>query len=481
MILESNLIKEAEQKTVQNGSFTFLELMQNAGEKAFGKIYDKYNIASKKIAVICGNGNNGGDGFVVARLLYEYGADVTVFIPQGKPQTESALYYYNKLGNIKIKPLFEGEFDFIIDALFGIGLNRPLSKEIISLLNEINNKNAIKIAIDIPSGIHADSGKVLGNCFKADLSITFIAYKPCFFLPEGSEFCGDVIVADIGVSPDKFSYKIIKNPVLPKRPKNSHKGTFGTALLFCGSYGMAGAAMLSAKAALRSGVGIVKSVICDNIYLPFTAYLPEAVCIPVKSAENGGFNPDNIDLDKTFEKSTALLFGCGVGRYRECEKLLETLLLKSEIPTVLDADGINLISSRIELLSKCKAPIILTPHPAEMARLCKKTTAEVEKDRINTARNFAIKHNCIIVLKGANTIVANEEGEIFINNLGNSGMATAGSGDVLAGIMVSLLAQGLSAFEAAKSAVYLHSIAGDKAASNRNEQSLIASDIIEEL
>ncbi|MBR6510596.1 MAG: NAD(P)H-hydrate dehydratase [Clostridia bacterium] len=481
MILESALIKKAEQASVESGSFTFLELMQNAGEKAFDIINKKYDIKSKKVAVVCGNGNNGGDGFVISRLLYEYGADVTVFIPLGEPQTESALYYYNRLNNMKIKTDFEGDFDFIIDSLFGIGLNRPLSKDIVLLLEKLNQSNGIKIAIDIPSGIKADNGEILGSCFKADLSITFIAYKPCFFLNKGSEFCGEVIVADIGVTPEKFSYKTIKNPLLPQRPRNSHKGTFGTALLFCGSYGMAGAAMLSAKAALRSGVGIVKSVICDNIYSPFTTYIPEAVCIPVKSAENGCFNPDNIDFSKAFEKSKAMLFGCGTGTDKECEKLLELLLTKSQIPIVLDADGINLISKSIELLSKCKAPIILTPHPAEMARLCKKNVAEVEADRINTARDFAIKYKCTVVLKGAYTIVANETGEVFINILGNNGMATAGSGDVLSGITVSLLAQGLSPFEAAKSAVYLHSLAGDKAAKKRSESSMIASDIIEEL
>ncbi|MBQ6826037.1 MAG: NAD(P)H-hydrate dehydratase [Clostridia bacterium] len=481
MILESALIKLAEQKAVESGSITFLKLMQNAGEKAFGIINEKYDIKSKRVAVVCGNGNNGGDGFVIARLLYEYGADVTVFIPLGEPQTESALYYYNQLKNIKIKTCFEGSFDFIIDSLFGIGLNRPLSKDIISLLERLNQSSGIKIAIDIPSGIEADSGKILGNCFKANLTLTFIAYKPCFFLGNGSEFCGEIMVADIGITPEKFSYRIIKNPILPERPRNSHKGTFGTALIFCGSYGMAGAAMLSAKAALRSGVGIAKCVICDNIYAPFTSYIPEAVCIPVKASKNGSLTPDNIDFSRAFEKSSALLFGCGTGTDKECEKLLEALLLKSQIPIVLDADGINLLSSRIELLSKCKAPVILTPHPAEMARLCKKTVAEVEADRINTARDFAIKYKCTVVLKGAYTIVANEAGEVFINILGNSGMATAGSGDVLSGITVSLLAQGLSPFEAAKSAVYLHSLAGDKARDKRSERSMIASDIIEEL
>lgn len=479
-VLTKALIKKSEEDAVISGNFSFKELMQNAGKTCANEILKNYNCTNKKVAVICGNGNNGGDGFVVAKELKENGANVTVVLPLGKPITETAKYYFDKLEDTKITTEFSGEFDIIIDALFGIGLNRELSENICNLLTKLNLCNAVKIAIDIPSGIEADSGKILGAAFKADLTVTFIAYKPCFFLPLGNEYCGKVVVADIGVKLTDYSFTINQKPETKKRPKNSHKGTFGTALIICGSYGMAGAAILAARAALRSGVGIAKVVVCDSIYQTLTLGVPEAVCIPVNQNSLGTLTSE-LPPSSAFQKTTAVLFGCGIGLNNDTETLLQNLIQTVDVPFVIDADGINALATSIDILKNSKAPIILTPHPAEMARLCKITVAEVEENRIEVAKNFAKKHNCFVVLKGANTIIASPNGEICINANGNPSLAKGGSGDALAGVIVSLLAQGLPVFEAVKAAVYLHSEAADKALNKRHEYSILASDIIEEL
>ena len=478
-VLSVALIKKTEKNAVNSGNFSYKDLMKNAGKACAKEILKNYNCQNKKIAVICGNGNNGGDGFVVAKELENIGAKVTVIIPFGVPQTKTAKYYFEKLGEIPVTNKFSQDFDIIIDALFGIGLNRPLNSDICDLINDMNSSNAIKIAVDIPSGIEANSGKILGAAFKADLTVTFIAPKPCFFLPYGNEYCGKLTVADIGVKLCGYSYTLNQKPIFEKRPKNSHKGTFGTALLLCGSYGMAGASILSTRAALRSGVGIAKIVVCESIYQTLTLGVPEAVCVPVKENSLGTLTSEL--PDKALEKTTAVLFGCGVGLNNDTKALLEKLIEKVTVPFVIDADGINALASRIDILKNSKAPIILTPHPAEMARLCKKSASQIEENRIETAKTFAKDNNCFVVLKGANTIISSPEGEICINTNGNPGLAKGGSGDVLAGIIVSLLAQGLPTFDAIKAAVYLHSEAADKALLKRKETSILASDIIEEL
>lgn len=481
-VLTKALIKESEENAVKSGVFSFRELMLRAGKNAVDIIMSKYDCLGKRITVVCGKGNNGGDGCVIAEILSGHGADVTVVTPFGAPVTENASYYYNKLKFVKKSDILGDETpDIIIDALFGIGLDRELNEKTVKLINKINAFGCIRISVDIPSGVESDSGRVLGAAVDADMTVTFISLKPCFMLPDGSDYCGETVVSDIGVEPVRYSYLTIEKPIFPKRKHNSHKGTYGTALMFCGSYGMAGAAVLSAKAALRSGVGIVKSVLCDGIYSAFTSSVPEAVCVPVPQNEKGTLSPDNIDISSLLSSCSAVLVGCGLGNNEDTARLTKQIIENSEAPIVIDADGINSICGSIDIIKKSKAPVILTPHPGEMARLCSLTVSEVESNRVETARNFAVKYGCILVLKGADTIVAEPSGEVFFNLGGNPGMSTGGSGDLLAGITVSLLAQGFSPREAAKAAVYLHSEAGDKAAKKRGERAVLPSDMIEEL
>ncbi len=480
-ILKKASIRLSEQHAVDSGMFSFRDLMERAGNEAATILFDQMDCRGKKIGVYCGKGNNGGDGCVMAECLAQCGAEVTVVTPFGVPQTENARYFYERLTLSKrAEQADPSQFDLLIDALYGIGLDRPLDEETVQLIRSLNEAEAFRVAIDLPSGVEADSGKVQGIAFSADLTITFIALKPCFALPSGSDFCGKTVVADIGVQALGNDLPVIERPVFPKRKHNAHKGTFGTAVMFCGSYGMAGAAVLAARAALRSGCGIVKAVLCDGIYAPFTASVPEAVCLPVKQSENGTL-PGDLGLPAVLSGASAVLIGCGCGCDDHIKTLVRRVAEESTVPLVIDADGINAIGRSIDIIKNCKSPMILTPHPGEMARLTGKTVAEVEADRITVAKEYAAKSGCILVLKGADTLVAAPNGDVFVNLTGNPGMAKGGCGDVLAGMLVSLLAQGIPPLSAAKAAVFLHGDAGDKAAAKLGERAMLASDLIGEI
>ncbi|MBQ8268044.1 MAG: NAD(P)H-hydrate dehydratase, partial [Clostridia bacterium] len=390
------------------------------------------------------------------------------------------LQFKSGVEDLKIIWDFVGEYDIVIDALFGIGLNRLLSEKISDLIEKINEYDCTKIAIDIPSGVFCDGGEAV-TAFRADITLTFTAYKPCQLLPQTSEFCGKTIVLDIGLPIDDYAYLTIDKPENIKRPKNSHKGTFGTALLFCGSYGMAGAELLAARAALRSGVGIVKALVCDKNYSAFTSSVPEAVTIPVATDENGAPIVYDRTILSALSSSNALLIGCGLGRSDEAQRLVIRTLEKTQIPTVIDADVINALQGGINIIRKINAPVILTPHPAEMARLCDTTTDVIESNRVKFAKRFAVENNCYLVLKGTNTIVAAPNGRIFFNTTVNDGLATGGSGDVLSGMIVSRLAQGYDPLTAVLNSVWLHGAVADKLAESMPTRAILPSDIIEGL
>lgn len=479
-VLTAAQIKTVEDNAVYNGIFSYTELMKKAADAATCEIVNRYNLIGKKVCVMCGAGNNGGDGLVIASNLKSRGADVTLLLPFGYPITETALHFKSRVNGIKTIEDFNGNYDIVIDALFGIGLNRNLSEKISNLLKKINSYHSTKIAIDVPSGVFCDGGEV-SVAFKADLTITFSAYKLCQLLPQTSSYCGETVVLDIGLPIDDYAYLTIDRPQIVKRPKNSHKGTFGTAMLFCGSYGMAGAEILAARAALRSGAGIVKAIVCDKNYSAFTASVPEAVTIPVDTDISGAPMVYDRTILSSLSNSNALLIGCGLGRSDEAKKLVMRTLEKTQIPTVIDADGINALQGSINIIRKINAPVILTPHPAEMARLCDTTTGRIEANRIKFAKRFAVENNCYLVLKGTNTITATPNGRIFFNTTGNDGLATGGSGDVLSGMIVSRLAQCYDPLTAVLNSVWLHGAVADKLAESMPTRAILPSDIIEGL
>lgn len=473
-------IRSAEENAVINGVFSYSQMMENAGRAATSIISNKYDIKGKRVAIVCGVGNNGGDGFVIANALSKIGVFVTVITPLGEPKTQTAKEQFSFLPSVRVTDELTGCYDFIIDALFGIGLDRTVAGEARRAVEWMNMADCVKIAVDIPSGITSD-GKVAGIAFKADLTVTFIALKDCLLVPPASDYCGEIAVDNIGVPVSDYEYLTVDSPKFKEPDKNSHKGTFGTALLVAGSYGMCGAQILAAKSAQKAGVGIVKAAVIDKNYTTFTSSVPEAVTLPFATDKDGGFLLSDDEVMSCLSNSDALLIGPGMGQSFSAKQTVIKFLKNSQIPIVLDADGINAISFDINVLRGIKAPVIITPHPGEMARLVGVSVKEIQSDRIAYARNFSMKYGVITVLKGANTIIALPDGEVFINATGNYGMATAGSGDVLAGIMVSLLAKGYPPIFAAKAAVYLHGVAGDNAAKKVGKASLTAGDIITEL
>lgn len=480
-ILNRNDIRAAEQNAVSNGIFSFADLMKNAGEAAAKLISERYNITAKKVLVVCGKGNNGGDGIVIANRLSDLGAYVTVCFPLGIPDKYPASEYAGEIMLDTVKNV-EGEYDFVIDALFGIGFKEKPDDSVRYAIERMNLLSGVKIAVDVPSGIDCDGISEPVCAVRADYTVTFIAPKPCFYLPLTAEYCGDFDVAQIGIAPVCYTYLTVPTPEKSKRRKFANKGDFGKALILCGNYGMCGAEIMASLAALRSGAGLVKAFVNERNYTAFCTSVFEAVSIPAKCDAYGCMQIGDEQLREQLLSCDAFLIGCGLGDSLSAEFLIKRALMTVEnIPTVIDADGINTVAKDINIIRKIKAPVIITPHFKEMSRLCHTTVKSIEQNPVKYASEFSKQNSCIVVLKGANTVIASPDGRIFFNTTGNPGMATGGSGDVLAGITVSFLAQGISPLQSALSAVYYHGLAGDKALELSNERSLIPRDIIEEL
>ena len=491
-IFSTKQLQEADLETIKKQGITSTELMERAGTLVFEEIQKRLQNNKITFKIFCGIGNNGGDGLVVARHLIEDGYKVLVYIINySDKRSKDFLINYDRFKNVtndwplllKDRDDFPelNENDFVIDAVFGIGLNRPLVTWVANLLKHINKSNAYILSIDMPSGMAPDSAvESLGAVIKADVTFTFQAPKMAFFLPQTATFAGNVKVLDIGLDREYLQktatttnliHKKYARKYYQKRKKFSHKGTYGHALLIGGSYGKIGSVCLTATATLHSGAGMA------TVFLPKCGYnivqtiLPEAMAITDKS-EN-----DITEVKYDFEPA-AICFGVGVGRKPITLKAFEELLNKIEKPMVIDADGLNLLSEKPELLEKLPKNSILTPHPKELERLVGSWKGDFQK--LEKAKIFAEKYRLILVIKGAHTITIGGK-DIYINNTGNPGMATAGSGDVLAGIITGLIAQGYDPVEAAVFGVYLHGEAGDIAAEKIGYESLIANDICNNL
>jgi NAD(P)H-hydrate epimerase len=445
---------------------------------------------SKNYVVFCGPGNNGADGLAVARILRYYGKPAMVYIFKGKysdaflKEKEKLTKSFHKFVEIRSEadfPAFDKKMNVVvIDALFGIGLSRKLDGLASNLVSKINEWNQFTIAIDLPSGLSPDFTfkSDENNTIKADLTLTIHQPKLAFLFPENEPFVGDFKVIDIGLNAGHIK---VQNPkfqlidadfihsTIRYRPKFGHKGTFGHSLVIAGSQGKFGAAVLASKAALKSGCGKLSAAIPDQAVSIVLNHLPEALITPIQELEQ---NP-NFD----FTIFNAIAFGPGVGLSQIELKILESLLHQHNKPLVIDADGITLLSQNHYLLALLRPHHILTPHPAEFDRLTE--IHHSSWDRFLTQLRFAKENQVIVVLKGHYTSIALPNGQACFNLNGNNGMATAGSGDVLTGILVSLLAQGYSAEEAAILGVYLHGFAGDQAAEKQSKSAMLATDIID--
>ena len=488
-ILSSAEMSAAEEAADKKG-VSFYTLMKNAGNAAADYIVANCETKEKRVAVLCGSGNNGGDGFVIAGRLFEQGLEVSVVLLCGEPKTDCAKRAFSDFcGNVPI--LSPQEFlkrdmpDIVVDAIFGTGFKGEPSDGVKAVMNRVRESGAAVFAVDLPSGVICDSGACSEAVIPADYTLAFAALKYCHILPPANGLCGKVEVLDIGIEKEilereKGNTHIISPPVFKRREKNSHKGNFGTVLALAGSYGMPGAAIIACRAALKAGPGIVKIASVKENYTALALSCPEAVQLPLETEGKTLSKGEIKGLCAQLKGASSLLIGCGMGISPEAEQAVLTLLTKTEIPTLLDADGINNIASSISILKKVKAPLVLTPHPGEMARLTGKTVCEIEADRLGTAKNFAKEYGVWLCLKGANTIVAAPDGRVFVNLLGNPGMASGGSGDMLAGLMAGFLAY-MPIEKAVLSAVWLHSRAGDMARDRRGETSMTVLDMLDML
>lgn len=481
-VLSCEQTRLLERTAVDNGK-TYLELMRNAGSAA-AEILMQNCKPSDKVAVICGKGNNGGDGFVIASHLYDNGYDVSVILADGMPKTEDALAMLKeaqKAGLQIVKSeqiIISGiisDADWVVDALYGIGFKGGLKEQYFSLLDCIKGK---VLSVDLPSGVQCDTGTVQTRAFKADITVSFSTLKPANVLQPGNEYCGKVYVANVGISEKIVSLSPhIAHTIEPNifkdkfyRDKNANKGTFGSAVCVCGSYGMAGAAILCGRAALRSGAGLVKMCVPNSIYPIVAPSLTEAIFVPYNSRS---------EVLSACANSSCASIGCGMGKSADTLAIVEDIITNTDLPIVLDADGINSVCEHIDILRR--GNIIITPHPQEFARLNAVDKDEIQADRIGYSTRFAKEYGIYVVLKGANTVIAAPDGEVFINTTGNPGMARGGSGDVLTGIITALLAQGLTLRDAALCGVYVHGYAGDIACAERGMTSMLPTDITEYL
>lgn len=489
-ILTADQIKKAE-STAFERYFTEAQLMKKAGEKCFERIIEYYGelIRGKKVSVVCGNGKNAGDGFVIAKNLLQFGALAEIVIADRFPTLPEPLLYFEEAekAGVAAVPFEEAQLSetIIVDCIFGIGFHGEPKEPFSKVFDSVNNSGAVVVAVDTPSGTNASEGAVF-KAVRADLTIAISALKYCHILPPANHYCGKTVVVNIGIPDDCYAFDcphtITKKAVkrcFPKRNKNSNKGQNGHLLNICGSYLMPGAAVICAKAALKTGVGLLKCAFPKSVYPVMTSHLMQPIFAPMSENESKTFSMGALNkLTQELEWADCVALGCGIGKNDDTEVIVNQILRSSEVPVVLDADGINSIIANINVLKDAQAPVVLTPHPGEMARLLGKSIADVEANRIDTAKAFAAEYSCVLVLKGANTVVTNGE-SVFVNTTGNPGMAMGGTGDMLTGMIGSFIAQGMDSYSAAKCAVYIHGLCGDITAQEISTRGMTVEDMLE--
>ncbi|MGN6601021.1 MAG: NAD(P)H-hydrate dehydratase [Ginsengibacter sp.] len=476
--------------TINNEQVKSIDLMERAATACFDWIIRNFD-DSYHFIIFCGKGNNGGDGLAIARLLKSIKYRVSVFIVQSGSASADFETNLKKLEKTSVPVTFlkdadsfpqMNKTDVVIDALFGTGLNKPPKGLFAELINFINDQNTNRISIDVPSGLYMDKSSIEANhpVIKADYTLSFQNQKLAFLLPENEPFTGEVSLLDIGLSQEyeeqensklTFVDENIISGIYQPRKAFSNKGNFGYASLLCGSYGMMGAAILSSLGCLRIGVGKLTVVTCEAGYPIIQTAVPEAMCIISGEKYIRNFSE--------FEDFDAIGIGPGISKHDSHKKLLKDLFTVFKKPVVIDADALNVLSETRELYNLIPAQSIITPHPKEFERLFGKVENDFE--RIDVALSKAKELNIYIVLKGHFTFIATSEGNGFFNSSGNAGMATAGAGDVLTGIITGLVAQNYSPLNACILGVYLHGLAGDLAAEIFSPEAMIAGDIIESL
>ncbi len=476
-------------RTLDSRSGDTLALMENAGARVVAAIEERFdNVRDLTVSILCGKGNNGGDGFVVARLLQDLGCTPRVAL-LAQPQDVAGD------AAVKLKGLrpsvIENDADWnaftenpqpnlVIDALLGTGLTRPVEgiyRHVIESLPE-RFPNAIILSVDIPSGLAADSGELIGPAVQADVTVTFAALKYCLVFPPAHKWAGDIVVADIGNPPQllespEHNLNLIGSDTFTRarhrREENTHKGNYGRVLIVAGSLGKSGAAAMAGQAALRSGAGLVTVTTPVNCLPIVAASMPELMTEPLEWP-----------LENILDGKTVMAIGPGLGLDPHTRASVRSAVREALIPMVIDADGLNAFVGHVEDFDSDGRDIVITPHPGEMARLLGRNIEFVNSNRIQVATSFAVQHSLFVVLKGFRTVVATPEGDVYINATGNPGMASAGMGDILTGMLAGLLAQDRlgTITEKVLLAVHLHGLAGDLAAEEIGEEPLVATDLL---
>ena len=485
--LSAEEMKLCDSNTMQHYGVPSCVLMERAALE-FVRSLHKEKADLSRVLVVCGSGNNGGDGMAAARMLFleHFQVDVVMI---GNPQKASEeasrqMGILEKYGIPLFDKLPEGKsYTCIVDAIFGTGLSRPIEGRYAQCIRELNEMEGYKAAVDIASGVSADTGDILGCAFHADLTVTMAFAKYGQLLYPGKAQTGKLIVAQIGITPESF---LDLHPqgvyyeeddlkaLLPKRREDSNKGTYGKVLSVTGSYDMAGASFLSSSAAYAAGAGLVSILSPEANRVPLQTLLPEAV---LKSYEGDGTR----ELEEILPKATSIVCGCGLGTSEEASSLLEALLQEASAPMVLDADALNLMAEDDLLADEAcgfQGQLVLTPHLGEAARLLHTDIASVQEDKIGSARKISQQFQAVCVLKDASTVCCDTEGRLFINTSGCSAMSKGGSGDVLAGTVAGLLAQGMDEWSAATCAVYLHGKAGEYMEKETGAHGLFARELV---
>ncbi len=502
-VVTAQEMRDIDRKAMTDFKIPGVVLMENAGIQVVRAVLEKLPfVQGRTVTIFAGRGNNGGDGLVAARHLFNMGADVKVLMlgNSEKIAGDAALnleiwkrmgqkvYSVTRMDDINAVRLFLAKTDIVVDAIYGTGFKGVVKDYAGRVIDAVNACDRPVISVDIPSGLEADTGRVNGPCIMAGLTVTFGLPKVGLLLEPGASCAGELMVADISLPASLLKDNQIKcnmideNMVrgwLPFRTTSSHKGDYGRVLVVGGSLGMAGAACLTAEAVIRAGAGLVTLAVPEGIYNPVASKLTEVMVVTVPQTLEGTPAKEALPvIGDMLERAEVLAIGPGLSTNPETTELVRAIVARSNRPVVLDADGLNAFVGHTDLLSKARKPLVITPHPGEMSRLAGMSTEAVQQDRLQQARRWASAWGAVLVLKGAKTIVASPDGTTYINTTGNPGMATGGSGDVLTGIVAGLLAQGMDPAEAAAAGAYLHGAAGDAAAREKGMMGLVAGDIL---
>jgi hydroxyethylthiazole kinase-like uncharacterized protein yjeF len=505
-VLTSAQMKEIDRKTIEEIGIPGPVLMENAGLQILRSLREKFpNPEKEKIVIVAGKGNNGGDGLVVARHLLIQGAAPLVLLLASKQEVkgdaalnlriaENMGVEISEIRSLKNWQSYHREISqasVIIDAIFGTGLLKPLEGLYAKVVQDINQSRAHKIAVDIPSGLSSDSFEIIGPCVKANLTVTLAALKIAHIFPPAEECVGEIVVANISIPPFLFNDPSLKlelvdkNTLLPyfkKRKRDSHKGSYGHLFIISGSLGKTGAAVMAGKAALKMGAGLVTVGTPSSCLSIVARSMMELMTEPLPETSEKTISSEALQKVQTLLISKdALLIGPGISMHPSTAEFVFSLMPKINMPVIIDADGLSILASNLELLKSLSKPVILTPHPGEFARLLDIETRDVVKKKLELAPEFSKKFGVYLVLKGYRTLIATPDGRVFINPTGNPGMATAGSGDVLSGMMASEIIQEKDILGAILASVYVHGLSGDIAVQKLGEKYLTAGDIINHL